>query len=383
MNICSPFKHGQEGKMGKGIQVRRMGGINPYIVSVLLLLAGLLPGCGPKHEEIMAMEQERLQREARESQEAEAIRQAEQAKQERIRATVAACSDSAAQGELDIALLRCQEALKNIERYSDQDRQVRETIIKVVRAMPAPPPIPEETLRSMARGEAKVKMGGAGSYEGAAKEMEQAVLIAPWLADAYFNLGIVQEKGEIFGSAIQNFQLFLLAAPQSPNAKAVQTKIYALEVLQEDQVKMQSMAGSWRSSGGNIYQVVIEGKKIKIRGESSNKLTNGGTQKVWRVFDFEKKGDSLEGSVTITPDSSKGCNFPNETVPATGVIGRDGRHTKCNWKETRYQWTWQGSVCTGVSSLGKDENYLELVERVTPGYSEVKEPIITKAKKKK
>jgi tetratricopeptide (TPR) repeat protein len=383
MNICSQFKHGQKGKMSKGIQVRRMRGIIPCLAAILLLLAGLLPGCGPTHEEIMAQEQERLQREARERQEAEAVRQAEQAKQERIRATVAACSDSAAQGELDIALLRCQEALKNIERYSDQDRQVRETIIKISRAMPTPPPIPEETLRSMARGEAKVKMGGAGSYEGAAKEMEQAALSAPWLADAYFNLGIVQEKGEIFKPAIQNLRLFLLASPQSPNAKAVQTKIYGLEVMLEEQEKLRSLAGAWRSSGGNIYQVAIEGKKIRIGGEASSKLTGGGTQKFWRVFDLEKKGDSLEGSVTITRDSSNGCNFPNETVPATGVIGRDGRHTKCNWKETRYQWTWQGSVCTGVSSLGKDENYLELVERVTPGYSEVKEPIITRAKKKK
>ncbi len=362
-----------------------MGRAIPCLVAIFLL-AGLLPGCGPTHEEIMAMEQERLQREARERQEAETRRQAEearrQAEQERIRAIVTACSDSAAQGQLDIALMRCQEALKNFERYSDQDRQVRETIIKVVRAMPAPPPIPEETLRSTARGEAKVKMGGAGSYEGAAREMEQAVLTAPWLADAYFNLGIVQEKGDMFAQAIQNLRLYLLAAPQSPNAKAIQAKIYGLEVMREEQEKVQSLAGSWRSSGGNIYKVTIEGKKIRVGGSASDKLTSGGVQKVWRVFDFDKKGDSLEGSASISRESSNGCNFPNETVPASGVIGGDGP-TKLTWKETSYQWKYQGGVCTGVSSLGKDERFIELVERVTPGNSEIRESTDPGAKRVK
>jgi len=369
MNTCFKFNQGQEKRIGRESRSLVRGRALPYLIAISLL-AGLLPACGPTQEEIMAQEQARLQREANERQEVEARRQAEQARQERIRAIVTACSDSAAQGQLDIALMRCQEALRDIERYSDQDQQVREVIIKIVRAMAAPPPIPEETLRSMARGEAKVKMGGAGSYEAAAKEMEQAVLAAPWLADGYFNLGIVQEKAEMFGQAIQNLRLYLLAVPQSANAKAVQAKIYGLEVMREEQEKMQSLAGSWRSAGGNIYKVTIEGSKIRIEGSTSEKLTDGSVQKLWRVFNLEKKGGSLEGSASIARDSSHGCNFPSETAPVSGVIGGDGRSTRFNWKETGYQWTWQGSVCTGVSSLGKNEQSIELVARVTPGYSE-------------
>jgi tetratricopeptide (TPR) repeat protein len=376
MNIRFISNRGQEKKKRGGSLFQKGGRTLPCLGVILLLLAGLLPGCGPTHEEIMAMEQARLHREALARQEAEARRQAEQARkeaeQERIRAMMTACSDSAAQGQLDIALMRCQEALRNIERYSDQDRQVRELIIKVVRAMPAPPPTPEETLRSIARGEAKVKMGGTGSYAGAAKEMEQAVSTAPWLADAYFNLGVVQEKGDMFGQAIQNLRLYLLAAPQSPNAKAVQAKIYGLEVMREEQEKVQSLAGSWRSAGGNLYKVTIEGKKIRIEGSSTYKLSNGGTQKYWRVFDFEKKGGSLEGSASIAIESSNGCNFPNETVPATGIMGGEGRPTRFDWKETAYQWTYQGNLCTGVSSLGKNERFVELVKQVTPGNSEIK-----------
>jgi len=395
MNIHFKFNQGQEKKIRGRSRFQGIGRTLPCLGIILLLLVGLLPGCGPTHEEIMAMEQERLQREARERQEAEDRRQAEEARkraeQERIRAIVATCSDSAAQGQLDTALIRCQEALKNLERYSDPDRQVRETIIKAVRAMPAPPQIPEETLRSMARGEAKVKLGGAGSYEGAVKEMEQAVLTAPWLADAYFNLGIVQEKADMFGQAIQNLRLYLLAAPQSPNAKAVQAKIYGLEVMREEQEKVRALAGSWRSAGGNAYKVTVEGRKIRIEGSSLAKLTDGRSLKTWRIFDLETKGGSLEGSASVTRDSINGCSFPIETVPASGTIGGDGRFPKISWKETLYRWTYQGKVCTGVSSLGKEDSFLELVERIAaqnPGNTQsasepakISKPSAKKAKK--
>lgn len=386
MNFWFKFDQGQEKGIGGVARFQGMGRALTYLIA-LFLLAGLLPGCGPTHEEIMAQDQERLRREIQARQEAEARRQAEQAKEERIQATVMACSDLAAQGQLEQALIRCQEALRDIDRYSNQDQQVREMIIKVARAMPAPPPVPEQTLRSMARGEAKVKMGGAGAYEGAAKEMEQAVLAAPWLADAYFNLGIVQEKGDMFGKAIQNFRLYLIAVPDSRNAKAIQAKIYELEVMREEQEKLQALAGSWRGNGGVIYKVQIEGRKIRVAGTASIDLKgNVGVLNIWRVFDLEKKGDSLEGSASVAWQPSHECTFPAETVPTSGVIRGDGNSMQLAWKETVYNWTWRGSVCTGVSSTGKYDFSLQLTERVSPGvapsYSEIK-PSSTSGKKMK
>jgi hypothetical protein len=374
--------HAREKKMRGRSPLRSLGGVLPCLIAVFLL--SLLPGCGPTNEEMMAMDQARLQREARESQEAEARRQAEQARQEKIRATVTACSEAAAQGRLDDAMARCQEALGHVQRYDDQDRQVRETIIKIARAMPSPPPVPEETVRSMARGEAKVKMGGAGSFEAAAKEMEQAVMAAPWLADAYFNLGVVQEKAEMFGRAIQNFRLYLLAAPQSPNAKTVQAKIYALEVMGEEQEKMQSLAGSWRTKGESVFKVTVEGRKVRIGGGMSTPMDGASNQMIWRVFDLEKRGASLEGMVTVAKDNSHNCAFPTETVPVSGVIGEDGNTINLTWRETSHRWTWQGSVCTGISSLGKIEWGLALVRATAPasGASAVRESSAPAAKKK-
>jgi hypothetical protein len=132
----------------------------------------------------------------------------------------------------------------------------------------------------------------------------------------------------------------------------------------EEQERVKALAGSWRSRGGNIYKVTIEGRKIRIEGSSLAKLTDGKSLKTWRVFDLETKGASLEGFVSVTRDSIHGCSFPIETVPASGIIGGDGRFTKIGWKESLYRWTYQGQVCTGISSLGKEESFIELVERI-------------------
>jgi predicted TPR repeat methyltransferase len=91
----------------------------------------------------------------------------------------------------------------------------------------------------MARGETRVKRGGPGSYEAASEEMEQAVLAAPWLADGYYNLGVIQEKAGKFSEATHNFRLYLLAAPRSRNATPVQVKIYELERMKKEKEKDQ------------------------------------------------------------------------------------------------------------------------------------------------
>jgi tetratricopeptide (TPR) repeat protein len=155
------------------------------------------------------------------------------------------------------------EIVRDTVVYGDQ--QVREEIIKVVRAMPAPPPLPENVMRSMVRGETKLKMGGTGSYEAAAKEMEQAVMEAPWFVDGYYNLGIVQEKAGNFWQGAQNLRLCLLAAPNSRNAAAIQAKVYELEVMEEEQKKMSALQGVWYDGQKYEYALKVEGKKILLQ----------------------------------------------------------------------------------------------------------------------
>jgi tetratricopeptide (TPR) repeat protein len=358
------------------------------IFTTVIILSALLiiTSCGPTNEEIMAMEraqaQERIAAEAERARAVEVARkqkQMEDARLAKILATEKAGDEAARQGELEKALDNYQEVLKNVQRYGEQDQRIRQSVIKVVRAMHAPPAIPESVMRSMVRAETRLKMGGTGSYAAAATEMEQAVLYAPWLADAYFNLGTVQEKAGKFNEAMQNFKLYLLAAPRVQNANAIQAKIYELEVLKEDQDKLQTMQGEWDGPGGRAV-LTVEGPDILISYNS-------------RHIKVQKKGFNLEGFCTIVSRAGTGgpgisgmygtpCTLPEETIPISGVIGDDGssivfRMMSSDYKEnyepmsTAYydddngvrqstQYVGVDGKCTGVVLMGKSEEKIIL-----------------------
>ena len=123
------------------------------------------------------------------------------------------------------------------------DYALREKIIKHVQTMKQKPATPEEAERRMARGSAAVK--GAQSKQDfldAAAEFDKASLAAPWLPAVYYNLGITQDKAGKYKEAIQNLKLYLFAAPDAPDAKAVKSLIYEIEYRQEKAAKEASPA---------------------------------------------------------------------------------------------------------------------------------------------
>ena len=126
---------------------------------------------------------------------------------------------------------------------SPNDNALREKIIRHVQTMKQKPPIPEEAERYMARGAAAVK--GAKTekdFQDAATEFEKASLAAPWLPAVYYNLGITQDKAGRYKEAIQSLKLYLLAAPDASDAKAVKNLTYEIEYRQEKAAKESSPA---------------------------------------------------------------------------------------------------------------------------------------------
>ncbi|MGD0293481.1 MAG: hypothetical protein ABSB30_06465 [Terracidiphilus sp.] len=278
---------------------------------------------------------------------------------------LAAAQASAQQLQFQSAISR----LRYITRYSNEDQSTRQKIIQAVLDLPAPPPIPEDAVRYMARGEALVKMGGAGSYTSAAREIEKAVLAAPWSADGYFNLGIVQESAGMYKEAIQNLQLYLLAAPRAANAHTVQTKIYELEVMVEDQEKTKTLAGTWKTAHEHTFHVSVDGNKIRIEMEPYW-IEH---EKLYLTLDLIKKGMTLEGTLTESLETDVTCSIPSQTNPATGVIGEDFRSIKVKYRETGYDIRWMNDPrtgkavsCSGVNSVGENESGFELVTRLGP-----------------
>lgn len=115
-------------------------------------------------------------------------------------------------------------------KMNPADTSLRKKIITLALTMDPAPTVPEQVERNMSRGAAFARnTDGASGYNKAIVEFQTAANNAPWLAISYFNLGVVQEKAGYYAEAIQNFNWYLMAAPDAINARDVKNTIYALE----------------------------------------------------------------------------------------------------------------------------------------------------------
>lgn len=110
------------------------------------------------------------------------------------------------------------------------DNALREKIIKLSQNLRPAPAVPEEAERRMARGEAAFESAkDVSGYDNALREFQAAANAAPWYANAYFNLGVAQEKAGNAKEAMESFRFYLLAAPDGKDAAEVKKRIYKLE----------------------------------------------------------------------------------------------------------------------------------------------------------
>lgn len=139
-------------------------------------------------------------------------------------------------GKFDEAYTKLGEAIAACGPNVTDDvyQRTRAEMLKVVGKLAAKPDIPEEARRHMARGRAFVESArDQKGFTQAISEMEQGLILAPWWATGYFNLGLTQESAKDYDGAIRSFKLYLIAAPESPDARSVKDKIYKLEADKE------------------------------------------------------------------------------------------------------------------------------------------------------
>ncbi|MBN2019237.1 MAG: HEAT repeat domain-containing protein [Sedimentisphaerales bacterium] len=111
---------------------------------------------------------------------------------------------------------------------------LRKKIIELALEMKPAPAVPKEAERFMTRGAVALKNAkDADDFNDAVTEFEKVTLAAPWLADAYSNLGVVQDKAGRYEPAIRSLKLYLLAAPAAADRNAVEKLIYEIEYKQE------------------------------------------------------------------------------------------------------------------------------------------------------
>lgn len=172
-------------------------------------------------------------------------------------------------------------------KKNPNDNALREKIIKHVQSMKQSPAIPEEAKKYMVRGREAFKSAKeAKDFNEAIDEFKKAVLSAPWLAEGYYNLGIVQDKAGLYAEAMQNLKLYLMAAPHARDAEEVKELIYAIEYRKEKAARESSPEGiaekkqkdfnNWlKNMDGERYSCVaqyldeIEKIEIDIRGNEA------------------------------------------------------------------------------------------------------------------
>jgi tetratricopeptide (TPR) repeat protein len=114
------------------------------------------------------------------------------------------------------------------------DSDIRKRVMNLYPKIDPPPAIPEEARKRSVFGMTAVKEAkDAKGLDRAIEEYRKAIQLAPWWADLYYNLGMVQEQRSNFREAAETFKLYLAAAPKDPQAQLIQNKIYELEYKAE------------------------------------------------------------------------------------------------------------------------------------------------------
>ena len=110
------------------------------------------------------------------------------------------------------------------------DNALRGKIIKLATTIKPAPAIPEEARKPFVMGATVLKK--ASDPTGVNKAVDffsQALNVAPWFADAYYNRAMANETSGQFGLAIDDLKLYLAFNISSAERRAVQDKIYSLE----------------------------------------------------------------------------------------------------------------------------------------------------------
>lgn len=114
------------------------------------------------------------------------------------------------------------------------DSALREKIIKLARTIKPAPAIPEQAREYFVAGSTIAKAAQSPAQQQlAVAKFAQALTVAPWWGDAYYNLAVAQELAGQFEGAKASLKLYILTEPGERESREAQDRIYALTAKQE------------------------------------------------------------------------------------------------------------------------------------------------------
>ena len=107
-------------------------------------------------------------------------------------------------------------------------------LMAAIAAVTAAQNVSDEARRYFDRGMAAVELAKSpDDLKLAIAEFKQAIILAPDWADAYYNLGKVQEAAEMYREAVASLRKYLQLAPNASDADAVKSLINRIELKAE------------------------------------------------------------------------------------------------------------------------------------------------------
>ena len=217
---------------------------------------------------------------------------------------------------------------------SPNDIALREQIIKLAQKLKPVPVIPEEARRHFVKAVTLQKEAkNPEDYDLPIQEYQQALLLAPWWSDAYYDLSSAFELKQQYVEGIQNLKLSILASPEGPDARAAQDVNAAkAPAAAHEKTQEAHFEGTWILMGGtyiisrnssgnyilssddrggnqhNFSNLIVNGSKITFTDEFQ--MADGrDKQRLIYNLTLSDDGEKLVGNLLVY-DYETTANYP-------------------------------------------------------------------------
>ncbi len=225
-------------------------------------------------------------------------------------------------------------------RKNPSDDALRERIIKLGLTLDPKPAVPDDAVIAAAKGKTifthAAKTGSKDDLKAAADAFAKASLLAPGVADYYFNQGAALEKVGQFDDAIRALNFYLMAAPNAADASEVRGRIEGIKYEKDSaaelsQQKAQAaqkseqqfflgLSGPWTRGGSSRFMLEVDVTSSSVKLASAAEFPE--------EYQGTISGREIEGTYTHTMDfHGQICGLGVVQLKGTflGTISGDGQ----------------------------------------------------------
>jgi tetratricopeptide (TPR) repeat protein len=247
-------------------------------------------------------------------------------------------------------------ALQVLSAGSVEERQLREKIIDLARTLDPKPAISDEAERRFVRSGVIAKAArGREDYVKAAEELREALKLAPWWSDAYVNYALISEQLGEPAEAMRSLKLYLRLNPNAADGRQIRHKIYALEAALELQRTSRPEGGQFRTEGGSILDLKIQGKRLVVKYlETSEVAARHHGYSVGDIYiegDVEDKRFVGKWFWKVSLPFTR-CFGSKKSDPVIGEFSADGRKVQLTRTESVYV---DPKTCQKIGEIHKSD----------------------------